>query len=135
MLVSASRRRNRRSFKRHNQPITKSQRKTTSSLYSGPAAEAEVRQTALPAGQRCVQLGLGNRRTARSTAEAGGLSGTEGGDSRKRGRERGRNTPASKQQGRTTCLIFFFFHFDQLLNLPRASYEKEGRWQQGRERQ
>lgn len=33
------------------------------------------------------------------------------------------------------ALFFFFFHFDQLLNLSRASYEKEGRWQQGRERQ
>lgn len=48
MLMSALRRSSRRSFKLHNQPITKSQRKTMSSPCSGPAAEAEVRQAALP---------------------------------------------------------------------------------------
>lgn len=31
--------------------------------------------------------------------------------------------------------FFFLFPFDWLLNLPRASYEREGRWQQDGERQ
>lgn len=105
-----------------------------SSLRSGPAAEAAVRHTPLPARQRHPPAGLGHRAQAgaqqKLVAFLGQREVTEG----KRAEER----EAGKlllQSNKAEPHVLKLFSFDQLLNLPRAAYEREGRWQDVGERQ
>lgn len=121
MLMSASRRKNRRSFKLHNQPITKSQRKTQSSLCPGGAAEARHCQP----GRADVAQVTGTRGRAGAQQKPEAFLGQREAMAGKgaEGREAGMLLLQSDRAEPHALIFYYFFPpFDWLLNLLTASY-------------